>query len=75
MTLADEVKRSLGDDQEFYKKVADIFMRYLRSQHDNDNPEWLPWINKVPLGVTRNRSGVTPRAGPALRLTGATTTT
>ena len=75
MTLAYAVKRSLGDDQEFYTKVVDMFMRYLRSQHDNDNPEWLPWINKIPLGVTRAVVGVTPRVASTSRRSGAATTT
>ena len=72
MTLTYALKRTLGDDAEFYKKVMDIFTRYLRSQHDNDNPEWLPWINKIPLGATRYRSGVTPRVTFTSRHIGAT---
>ena len=32
MTLAYDVKRALGDDPEFNKKVADMFLRRLRSQ-------------------------------------------
>ena len=75
MTLAYAITRSLGDDQEFDKKVVDMFMRYLRSQHGNDNPEWLPWVNKIPLGATRNRSGFTPRVASTSRRTGATTIT
>ena len=60
VTLTYALKRSLGDGAEFYKKVVDIFARYLRTQHDDDNPELLPWINKIPLGATRYRSGGYP---------------
>ena len=72
VTLAYALKRSLGDDPEVYKKVMDIFTRYLRSQNDNDNPEWIPWINMIPLGATRYRSGVTPRMTFTSRHIGAT---
>ena len=68
-------KRSLGDDPEFCKEVMDMFTRYLRSQHDSDNPEWLPWINKIPLGATRYRSGVTPRVVVTSKRIGAAVTT
>ena len=35
-------------------------MQHLLSQYDSGNPEALPWINSVPLGVTRNQSGGYP---------------
>ena len=60
MTLSYQIPRNLGTDPEFYKEVSDVFMKFLRSQHDNDNPEHLPWINRLPLGQSRGHSGGVP---------------
>ena len=35
-------------------------MKFLRSQHDNDNLEHLPWVNRLPLGQARGQSGGYP---------------
>ena len=42
---------------EFHTHVSNVFVKFLRSQYDNDNPEHLPWINRVPLGKARGHSG------------------
>ena len=62
MTLSYQIPRNLGTGPAFYKEVSDVFMKLLRSQHDNDTPEHLPWIHRLPLGQVRGLSGVTPRA-------------
>ena len=60
ITLSYQIPRVLGDILDFPSRVADVFMKFLRSQHDNDNPEHLPWINRVPLGSARGLSGGYP---------------
>ena len=72
MTLSYQIPRVLGDDPEFHTHASSVFMKFLRPQRDNDNPEHLLWINRVPLGEARGHSGVTSRVASTWRRSGAT---
>ena len=72
MTLSYQIPRVLGDDPEFPTHASSVFMKFLRPQRDNDNPEHLLWINRVPLGEARGHSGVTSRVASTWRRSGAT---
>ena len=38
MRLGHAVNTTLGDDAEFYKKVGEVFMLFLRARYDHGNP-------------------------------------